>query len=121
VMSVKPQMLAAWDLWRYIDFLKQNGQTAISFEVAFWGKLAAPLVTLVMVFLSVPFVFGSLRSVGIGQRIFAGAMMGIVFYVLNRAFSYLAVVYAFNALFASLFPVVLFFSYALWKFRGINR
>jgi lipopolysaccharide export system permease protein len=121
VMSVKPQMLAAWDLWRYIGFLKQNGQAATSFEIAFWGKLAAPLVTLVMVFLSVPFVFGSLRSVGIGQRIFAGAMLGIVFYVMNRAFSYLAVVYAFNALFASLFPVLLFFSYALWKFRGINQ
>ena len=121
VMSVKPQMLAAWDLWRYIGFLKQNGQSATSFEIAFWGKLAAPLVTLVMVFLSVPFVFGSLRTVGIGQRIFVGAMMGIVFYLLNRAFSYLAVVYSFNALFASFFPVLLFFSYALWKFRSINR
>lgn len=121
VMSVKPQMLAAWDLWRYIGFLQQNGQAATSFEVVFWGKLAAPLVTLVMVFLSVPFVFGSLRSVGIGQRIFAGALLGIGFYLLNRAFSYLAVVYAFNALFASLFPVLLVFGYALWKFREINQ
>jgi len=121
VVTVKPHMLAAWDLWRYIGFLKQNGQAATTYEVAFWGKLLAPLVTLVMVFLSVPFVFGSLRSVGIGQRIFAGVMVGIVFYLLDKAFAYLAVVYSLNALFASLFPVLLFFAYGIWKFRYINR
>jgi lipopolysaccharide export system permease protein len=120
VVTVKPHMLAAWDLWRYIDYLKQNGQSAQTYEVAFWGKLVAPLVTLVMLFLSIPFVFGSLRSVGIGQRVFIGSMLGIVFYLLNRAFSYMAVVYSLNALFATLFPVLLFLGYAIWKFRRVE-
>lgn len=121
VVTVKPHMLAAWDLWRYIEYLEQNGQSAQTYEVAFWGKLLAPLVTLVMLFLSIPFVFGSLRSVGIGQRIFVGAILGIVFYLLNRALSYLAVVYSLDALFANLFPVLFFFGYALWKFRRLGR
>jgi lipopolysaccharide export system permease protein len=121
VVTVKPHMLAAWDLWRYVDYLKKNGQSAQTYEVAFWGKLVAPLVALVMLFLSIPFVFGSLRSVGIGQRIFIGAMLGIAFYLLNRAFSYLAVVYSLNALFTTLFPILLFFAYALWKFRRVGR
>ncbi len=121
VVTVKPHMLAAWDLWRYIEFLRENGQSAQTYEVAFWGKLAAPLVTLVMLFLSIPFVFGSLRSVGIGQRIFIGAILGIVFYLLNRAFSYMAVVYSLNALFTALLPVLLFFGYALWKLRRLER
>ncbi len=120
VVTVMPHMLAAWDLWRYIDYLQQNGQSSQTYEVAFWGKLAAPLVTLVMLFLSIPFVFGSLRSVGIGQRIFVGSMLGIVFYLLNRAFSYMAVVYSMNALFATLLPVLLFFGYALWKFKRVQ-
>jgi lipopolysaccharide export system permease protein len=120
VVTVTPHMLAAWDLWRYVDYLKQNGQSAQTYEVAFWGKLAAPLVTLVMLFLSIPFVFGSLRSVGIGQRIFIGSMLGIVFYLLNRAFAYMAVVYSMNALFATLFPVLLFFGYAVWKFKRVE-
>lgn len=121
VVSAKPQMLPAWDLWRYVEYLRQNGQSAQTYEVAFWGKLIAPLVTLVMLFLSIPFVFGSLRSVGIGQRIFVGAMFGVVFFLLNRAFSYMAVVYDLNALFASLFPVLLFFGYATWMFRRVGR
>ncbi|MCM8857022.1 MAG: LPS export ABC transporter permease LptG [Candidatus Thiodiazotropha sp.] len=120
VLTVKPHMLAAWDLWRYIDYLKNNGQAAVNYEVAFWGKLTAPLVTLVMLFLSIPFVFGSLRSVSIGQRIFVGAMLGIVFYLLNRAFSYMAVVYSMNAFFAACFPLLLFLTLAIWMFRRIR-
>lgn len=114
VLTVKPHMLAAWDLWRYIDYLKKNGQASVNYEVAFWGKLAVPLVTLVMLFLSIPFVFGSLRSAGIGQRVFVGAMLGIVFYLLNRAFAYMAVVYSLNALFAACFPLLLFLALAVW-------
>ncbi|MES9941406.1 MAG: LPS export ABC transporter permease LptG [Candidatus Thiodiazotropha sp. 6PLUC2] len=120
VLTVKPHMLAAWDLWRYIDYLRNNGQASVSYEVAFWGKLAAPLVTLVMLFLSIPFVFGSLRSAGVGQRIFVGAMLGIIFYLLNRAFSYMAVVYSMDALFAAAFPLLLFLALAAWMFRRIS-
>jgi lipopolysaccharide export system permease protein len=119
VLTVKPHMLAAWDLWRYVDYLRNNGQASVSYEVAFWGKLAAPLVTLVMLLLSIPFVFGSLRSVSVGQRVFVGAMLGIVFYLLNRAFSYMAVVYSFNALLATALPLLLFMGLAWWMFRRV--
>ncbi|MEW8258102.1 MAG: LPS export ABC transporter permease LptG [Candidatus Thiodiazotropha taylori] len=119
VLTVKPHMLAAWDLWRYIDYLRNNGQASVSYEVAFWGKLAAPMVTLVMLLLSIPFVFGSLRSVSVGQRVFVGAMLGIVFYLLNRAFSYMAVVYSFNALFATALPLLFFMGLAWWMFRRV--
>ncbi len=64
VISVKPHMLPAWDLWRYAGFLKKNGQEAATYEVAFWGKVVTPLVTLVMLFLSIPFVFGPLTQCG---------------------------------------------------------
>jgi lipopolysaccharide export system permease protein len=120
VLTVKPHMLAAWDLWRYIGFLQHNGQASINYEVAFWGKLTAPLVTMVMLFLSIPFVFGSLRSVGVGQRVFVGAMLGLVFYLLNRAFAYMAVVYSLNALFATLFPLLLFLVLAIWLLRRVS-
>jgi lipopolysaccharide export system permease protein len=113
-------MLPAWDLWRYTVFLKRNGQDAATYEVAFWGKVVAPLVTLVMLFLSIPFVFGPLRSVGIGQRIFIGALVGILFYLLNRAFAYLALIYDMNPLFATLFPILLFFTVGFWFFRRVH-
>ncbi|MBL3590544.1 MAG: LPS export ABC transporter permease LptG [gamma proteobacterium endosymbiont of Lamellibrachia anaximandri] len=120
VVTVQPHMLPAWDLWSYIRYLTENGQDAATYEVAFWGKVVSPLVTLVMLFLSVPFVFGALRSVSIGQRIFTGAVIGTVFYLVNRAFSYLAVVYDINPLFAASFPTLLCLFLAFWFFRRVH-
>jgi lipopolysaccharide export system permease protein len=104
VVVVKPSALPIWGLYRYIEFLHANGQDAIQYEVAFWGKLMKPLVTIAMLFLSVPFLFGNLRSVGLGRRVFVGTLIGVGFFMLNKAISYVAVVYALNPVMASVLP-----------------
>jgi len=119
VIVVRPTMLPARGLFRYISFLHDNGQTAIPFEVAFWTKVISPAMTLVMVFLSVPFVFGSLRSVGVGQRVFAGSIIGTVFFLLSKILSHMAVVYELNPLFAASFPAFVMLGLAFWLFRRV--
>jgi lipopolysaccharide export system permease protein len=57
--------------------------------------------------------------VGVGQRVFVGAMLGIVFYLLNRAFAYMAVVYSLNGLFAAIFPLLLFLALGVWLLRRV--
>ncbi|MCB1831356.1 MAG: LPS export ABC transporter permease LptG [Chromatiaceae bacterium] len=114
---VRPSLLPIWGLYQYIEFMHENGQEARVYEVAFWGKVVTPLVTLVMVFLSVPIVFGVLRSVGIGQRIFVGALLGTLFLMMNKAFANMAVVYQLNPLFASSFPGLLLLAAGLWFVR----
>ncbi len=119
VVVVRPTMLPIWGLFRYIRFMHDNGQSAIPFEVAFWSKLLMPIVTLVMVFLAVPFVFGVLRSVGIGSRIFAGTLIGTTFFLLNKVFNHMAVVYELSPLFAAAFPLILVMGLAFWMMRKI--
>ncbi len=104
LLVVDPHTLPVWGLYRYIGFMQDNGLSAISYQVAFWGKLAMPLVILAMMFLSVPLLFGTLRSGGIGQRIFVGVLIGIGFYVLSKALSQLSVVYTVSPLLTSLAP-----------------
>lgn len=120
VVSLNPHILPAWGLYKYIHFLHTNGQDAKTYEVAFWGKMVTPLVTLVMLYLSMPFVFGMLRSSGIGQRIFLGAMVGSGFFLMSKTFSYMAVVYDLNALFAAAFPGLLLFVAALFLSSRVN-
>ncbi len=120
VVVTRPSVLPAWGLYQYIRYLRDNGLDARSYEVVFWGKIVSPLVILVMVFLSVPFVFGSLRSVGVGQRIFVGALLGIGFLLLSKAFGNLAVVYQLDPLFAASFPGLLFLGVAFWFVRRIH-
>jgi lipopolysaccharide export system permease protein len=120
VVVVRPTMLPAWGLYRYIRFMHENGQSAIPFEVAFWSKMVMPLVTLVMVFLSVPFVFGMLRTVGIGPRIFVGTLIGTSFFLLNKVFSHMAVVYELNPLFAASFPAFAMLALGFWVLRRVH-
>ncbi|MCG8428067.1 MAG: LPS export ABC transporter permease LptG [Chromatiales bacterium] len=119
VVVVKPSMLPIWDLYQYIAFMSANGQEVAPYQVAFWGKLVMPVVTLIMIFLSVPFVFGILRSVGIGQRVFFGTLVGLGFFLLNRIFGHMAVVYELNPLIAASLPALLFFAVGLWFTRRI--
>jgi lipopolysaccharide export system permease protein len=119
MVMVEPSVLPIAGLYRYIGFLRDNSQDASLYEVAFWGKITTPLVVLVMLLLSIPFVFGSLRSAGVGQRVFAGSVVGISFLLVNRAFAHMAVVYQLDPLFASVFPVLAVLGVALWYMRRL--
>jgi len=57
--------------------------------------------------LSIPFVFGPLRSVGVGSRILVGALVGIGYHLFGQMFSYVGLVYKLNPAFTSLMPTML--------------
>ena len=120
VVAVKPEKLSAWGLYKYIDYLHDNGLSAERYELAFWKKIISPLATGVMVFLAIPFVFGGLRSVGIGQRILVGALVGIGFYLFNQTFGYVGLVYDMNPLFSAAFPVAAFFVAGVLLMRRVR-
>jgi len=41
IIVVEPAILPAWGLFQYMNFMKQNGQDATVYEVAFWRKIAS--------------------------------------------------------------------------------
>ena len=63
---VRPTMLPLWELADYIALMRENAQSAIDYEVAFWLKIINPFATLGMLFLAVPFVLRAGRNVGVG-------------------------------------------------------
>jgi len=119
VVAVKPASMSATGLYRYIQYLQGNGLDATRYEMELWVKIVLPLATAVMVFLAVPFVFGSLRSVGIGQRIMSGALLGITFYLLNQVFNHTALVYQLNPVLSAILPTFLFFILGVWLIRRV--
>lgn len=120
IIVVRPENLSAVGLYRYIDYLRANGLDARRYELALWIKVVAPFSTLVMMFLGVPFVFGPLRSVGAGQRIFVGIMVGIGFFLLNRALNHVGLVYGLNPLLSAVLPTVLFLGLGIWGVRRVR-
>lgn len=106
IAVVKPFMLPVWELYGYIETMRASGQDVSNYAVAFWTKLATPLATAVMLVLSLPFVLGGTRSVSTGQRVFAGALLGTMFYLFSRGFSFLVLVYEWPPILVLMFPII---------------
>lgn len=120
VVAVKPQTLALWDLKQYIQYLHDNGLSAERHELAYWSKLVAPFTTGAMVFLAIPFVFGSLRSVPMGQRVLGGFLVGVAFYIVNLIASRAGLVYAVPPLLSASLPTAVTFAVGLWWLRRVR-
>ncbi len=117
--STKPDELSVVELFRYVSYLKSNGIKALSYEQSLYSKMVAPLTVAVMVLLAFPFVFGSLRSSGIGHYVFIGACIGIGFHLFNELLRFSGLVYGLPPLFSALAPTVLFLIIALVSLRRI--
>lgn len=101
LLAVQPEELSTLDLYRYIDFLKASGQDAQQHRQVFLERFAQPISVLIMLVLAVPFVTRSSRSVPVGQRIFLGVMLGIVFYLFDKTFDHMGLVYQFHPVFSA--------------------
>jgi Predicted permeases len=108
VVTVSPATLAGVELFRYIQYLRANTLDSARYELALWVKITTPLATLVMLLLTVPMVFASPRSTGVGQQIFLGVLIGLAFFLLNRFLGNAGLVYGLPPALSALAPTVLF-------------
>ncbi len=118
VVSVKPESLSALGLYRYLDYLRDNGLSTERYEVAFWGKLVYPLATGVMIFLGVAMVLGQLGAATMGTRMLVGALVGIGFHTAHQTSVQMGVVYGLSPFFSTLTPTLLFLGVGLWMLRS---
>jgi len=107
-MQVPQQKMSTLELLSYVHHLKQNHQDAASYELILWKKLITPFSTLVMVTLAVPFVFGSIRTGGLGRRVFIGVMLGFVFSLLQTGMGYYSLSFGIAPAVAAITPSILF-------------
>ncbi len=112
------ESLSARNLYDQMQYLKENQLDSRSVELAFWTKIASPLATIVMLMLSLPFVFASQRSGGAGQKIFIGIMLGIVYVLVNKLLTQLALANGMSPLVSASLPLVCFLVIAI---LGIQR
>jgi len=112
------ESLSARNLYDQVQYLKENQLDSRSVELAFWTKITSPLATIVMLMLSLPFVFASQRSGGAGQKIFIGIMLGIVYVLVNKLLTQLALANGMSPLVSAALPLICFLVIAI---LGIQR
>ena len=105
-------------LLRLVDYLERNALDAAEAERALWRKLMAPFTVLAMTLFAVPFVFGSLRDSGMGQRLFFGVLIGVGFFVTNEVSGSLGQLYGWPAVLGAGGPSAVLTAIGLWRLQG---
>jgi len=107
VVVIKPQNLTLWGLVKYIRYLRGNAQNTLQYEQALWVKLSYPLAIAAMVFLAIPIVLSGIGTSTTGQRIMLGALIGLVFHIVNQASSQLGLLLNLNQFLSAVMPTLL--------------
>ncbi len=119
VFMIQPDQLSIWQLRRYIDHLRSNKQDTSSYELAYWSKVVTPFANAVMLILAVPFVFKEARSGSLGRSLFSGIMIGLGFFILNRAFSYFVPLFSIPPFLGAVVPTLLVCGLSIFMIRRI--
>ena len=121
VLELDPVDMSALDLMQYGDYLKENELDAVPYHLAFWIKVFTPVTCIAMLLIAMPLVFNATpRSGGIGQRVLIGLLLGILFYVFNRAINHIGVVYGLPPILSASMPLMMVATITLVLIRRIR-
>lgn len=93
-------------LIRLIGYMDDNGLDAAGYRLSLWRKLVAPFTVMAMMLFAIPFVLGSQRGSGAGQRLLIGILVGLGFYVVNEVSASLGQLYAWPPLLSAGLPTI---------------
>jgi lipopolysaccharide export system permease protein len=117
VVTVKPQYLTMLGLANYINYLNQNAQDAQLYEQALWIKMVKPFSIVAMIIMAIPLVQGRSRDIAVDQRVFIGAMVGILFHISNQISQNLGIVYQIPAEISVTAPTIILVMIILYLLR----
>lgn len=117
VVLLDPDVLPLTGIWHYQNYLAEQGLNNSQYWLAFWKKLLQPLTTAALVFVAISFIFGPLRSVTLGQRVFTGVLVGFSFRILQDLLGPSSLVFGFSPLIAVVLPILILVVMGGWLMR----
>ena len=115
--SLRPEQLSVRGLYSFSRYLGLETKFAGSYRLAFWSKLLEPLAIAALVLVGLSFVFGASRSVSIGQRIFLGVLVAVVFQQTQDILGPASIIWGFSPVFAVGAPILVTFAAGVWLLR----
>lgn len=113
----RPRNLSAAELRSSIEYRKRNGLDARDYEDNYWSRWFYPVNVLALCLAAVPFAFGSLRSGGMGKRLFLGMLFALGFWLLQMFFGRMAGALKFDYRIAYALPPLVMLAVSGWLFR----
>jgi len=117
LLILPPESMQPIGLYQYVRDLERRHAPAARYAQELWAKIDIPIAMAAMILIAVPFVLGPLRTHGTGQRIVIGALIGIVFSLVQQLASYLGQLSNVDPAFTATAPSLLTIAIALYLFR----
>lgn len=109
LLVLEPEQLSIRGLWQYSDYLGKQQQDNREHKLAFWQRLMQPLAIISLVVVAISAIFGPMRQVTMGFRVFVGVLIGIGFKTLQNLLGPASLVFGFAPWIAVLAPIILCF------------
>jgi lipopolysaccharide export system permease protein len=117
LLTLPADSMQPLDLYRYVRDLERRHQPAAHYTQELWAKIDIPLAMAAMILIAVPFVFGLLRTQGIGQRIMIGTMIGMIFSLTQQITTYLGQLLNLTPALTATAPSIVLMALAFYLFR----
>jgi lipopolysaccharide export system permease protein len=117
VVMIEPRDMSISNLFGYAQYLEEQDLNADNYLLSFWKKVTQPLSTFALVLLGAAFIFGPLRQVTAGSRIFSGILVGLVYKYLEEMLAPASIVLGFAPIMASIIPIFLSAAIGLYLLR----
>lgn len=120
VIQKDAEKMGYFELRKYVKKIKSEGYDVTKYLVDLHGKIAFPLIVLIMVFIAVPFSLRSERSGGVMQSIGIGILIGFSYWIVHAFSMSLGKSEILPALFAAWAANILFGAVAAFLFYKVN-
>ncbi len=117
LLILPPESMQPVALYQYVRDLERRGEPAARYAQELWTKINIPLAMAAMIMIAIPLVLGPQRASGTGQRIIVGAMIGIVFSLIQQIAAYLGLLLNLSPALTATLPSFLLIAVALYLFR----
>jgi len=117
LLLLPPESMQPVELYQYVRELDRRHQPVARYAQELWAKINVPLAMAAMILIAVPFVFGPLRTQSIGQRMMIGALIGIVFSLVQQITTYLGQLLNVSPALTATLPSFLVMALGLYYFR----
>ena len=104
LVALPPNLLGIESLYHYAAYLDSQNNDSSRHRLSFWSKVLQPVTIASLVLVAISFVFGPLRQVTMGFRVFVGVLVGVVFNTVQDILGPASLVYGFSPLVAVLLP-----------------
>jgi lipopolysaccharide export system permease protein len=107
VAIAQPRDLPMRELFKYSEYLSSQSLNPIEYNLAFWEKVFYPFMVLSLILVGIAFIFGPLRQVTMGFRLFCGVMVGVLVKTLQTAVGPFSMVFGMNPILAMAIPSII--------------